>query len=722
MSAVLQFPEIKKRRILEKDWKQVEEKIKKELSRRETDAFRKQHEKIWREVDRQVYMKAPQKKHNDPQAKNDWHSAIELGELAKSSEIITADVMRLAFPTARAWFEAHVELPPMLDQMTGKNIANQKDQIFIDGTVRAFMAQQHIDFGLKSRMSLSVKEALHHGSFVVEVRKEDAMMVHEGSGIQSVSAPVWVPHSMWNCYPDPSPSVLGTNMFYTGSMIIKEYMPRYKLNELASKGTENGWMASQLKKIPKRKNTNKDVETDDIELVKYFGDCVIDRNDGDIFLPNSKVILANGVLVFYAPNKMPMGSIIYNGYEKLDVRDPYFTSPIIKNAPMHKVATVLTNKYLNIVALYGEPPLLYDGNDPSFVQSGGPVIAPGWRGATKGTAEFKTLEIGDPRAVLEGLQFVIENIKKGTGGDASRVALDTSDKTATESRIDAMRGEVRVVDFVDKLEFSLKTFLYMQHEINKQELSVYGFYNPEMDAPDFMRMTKDELPPNVHFDVVGSKGILGEEERSQKMSVVTAFASQNPMFSPLIKPAEILKEMYQDAGVKNPERFLNIPDDEMAQMESMIRAQFEQALQEKDAENFELQKQLAITKAVNDARVLEAQIKADSQAAIAEYKAEIQAQIDVLKAQLKVAETVTKQAGEAQKNINQVSVKEIAEVIGALEKLIDNEKGERETASKDMAQKIDTLTSTTETLLKEIKKPVKLKDAKGNVLKTASRD
>lgn len=638
MSAVLQFPDVKKRRISDKDWQQVEQKVKKELSRRQTDAFRKSHEKVWAEVDRQVYMKAPKKKKLDPNSV-DWHSAIELGELAKSSEIITADVMRLIFPNTRSCFESHVELPPTLDPNTGKVTSDSKQQIFVDGTVRAFMAQQHIDFGLKARMALSVKEALHHGSYVAEARQESAMMVHEGSGIQSIAAPVWVPHSMWNCYPDPSPSVIGANMLYTGSMIIREYLPRYKLEEIASRG-EDGWMTSQIRKVPKKQNKNNEVETDDIELIKYFGDCVINRNDGDIFLPNSKVILANGIIVFYAPNKLPFSPIIYNGYERLDVRDPYFTSPLIKNSPMHKVATVLANKFLDGVALWTEKPIIYDGNDPSFVMNGGPVTAPGSKTASKGSADFKTLEVGDPSVTLQGLQFVIQNIKQGTGGDASRAPLDTADKTATEARNDSMRGEVRIVDFVDKLEFSFKTFLYMQHEINKQEIQSYTFYNPEMDAPDFMRMTRQDLPENIHFDVVGSKGVLGEENRSQKMSVVTAFISQT--WPELPKKTEIAIEMYQDAGVKNPERLLNVPTDEMAEIEQRVASQYEEKIQMLEADNFGLRQDLAISKAVNDARVVDAQIKAQTQAEVTQLKAASDIQTSAVKTGLKVAETTAK--------------------------------------------------------------------------------
>ena len=720
MSAVLQFPDVKKRRVSDKDWKQVEEHIKRELNKRETDSFRKLHEKVWAEVDRQVYMRAPKKIKTDPKNNNDWHSAVELGELARASETSTADVMRLAFPTNRAWFEAHSELPPTLDPQTGQNITpKQEDQIFIDGSLRALMTQQHLDFGFQDRVELSVKEALHHGSFVAEARQESALLVHQGSGIQSLAAPVWVPHSMWNCFPDPSPAALSTNMFYTGSMIIKEYMPRYKLTEVAQQGLEEGWMASQLSKVPKRRNKNKDIETEDVELVKYFGDCVINRTDGDIFLPNSKVILANGVIVFYAPNKLSFPNIIYSGYEKLDVRDPYYISPLMKIAPMHKVATVLANKYLDAVALHTEPPIIYDGNDPMFVMNGGPTMAPGSKVPTKGSAEFKTAETGDPQAALLGLQFAIAQVKQGTGDELEK---QTGEETATKSRLKNMKGEVRTVKFVGRLEFALKVFLYMQHEINKQELEMYSLYNPEMDAPDHMRVTKDQLPQNVHFEIVGSRGILGEEERSQKTAVVISFASGNPLFAPLLKAPDILKEMLQDAGVKSPERFLNIPDDEMAQMQQQIEAKYKQIIDEGMKEIDDLNKKLAISKAVNDARLTEATLKAQSQAAIAEYKAQVQSQIDVLKTQLAIAESAAKQAGDAQKNVNQMSIKEIGDVIQALEKLIDNEKGEREADSKELTQKIDALASSTDKLLTEIKKPVKLKDAKGNVLKTASRD
>lgn len=642
--------------VTDKDWKQIEGKIKQELDKRANDPFRRQHELIWKEVDRQVSM-------TPPGVKKSWHSNIELGELAKASEIITADVMRVVFPNVRTWFEAHVEIPAQLDPQTGQNIApSQKEQIMIDGMLRAMMTQQHLDFGFKARFGLSVKEALHHGSFVAEARGEDAVLYTENGGVSSAHAPVWVPHSMWNCYPDPSPAVIGANMFYNGSMIIKEFMPLYKLRKIAEDGIEQGWMPSQIKKIQKRSNKNKDVETEDVELVKYYGDCVIDKKgEPEIFLPNSKVILANGVIVFYAPNSLPFPNIIFNGYERQDIRDPYYTSPLIKLSPMHKLASTMANDLVNVIKLHGEPPGVYDGNDPSFVENGGPVYEPGSMTATKyfgkGVQQFPT---GDPNAVISGLTLIFDQLRSGTSVDSIRAgAGDSGDRSATEARIANARSEVRVVDFVDKLEFSLKSYLYMQHEINKREIRTYSFYNPEMDAPDFMRVSGEELPENVHFDVVGARGVLGEETRSQKMTAVTAYASQNELFAPLLKPAEILKEMYLDAGVKSPERFLNVPDEEIDQIKQQIEMQYQQIIEEGKAQIFELEKKLAITQAVNDAKVQEVTMKAQIQGDVSQFKAEVAAQLESVKTGMKVAEHQS--MSQPQQDIGQVvsMVKEI---------------------------------------------------------------
>jgi len=678
-----------------KDWNQVEGKVREERDRRNGDKFRKDHEMIWKEVDRMVAMKPMQVV---GMKEDDWHSAIELGELARASEIITADVMRLIFPNTRSHFEAHIEIPPQLDPNTGENVGpNNELQTYADGVCRAMMTKQHHDFGFKHRVELSVKEALHHGSFVAKARMEDITLFSENGGIKTVRAPVWVPHSMWNCYPDPSPSIIGTNMFYTGSMIIDEYMPLHRLKQVAASGTASGWMPSQLKKVKRRQNKNKDVDTQDIELTCLHGDIIIDKSGEDIFLPNSEVILANGTIVFYRPNPYPFQRIIYNGYERLDVRDPYYTSPLIKLSPLHKLASTMANKFVDCTALNVEPPTVYDSNDPQMAMMGGPKIVPATHTGTKYMGKgVAPIPLGDPRVALEGLTAAIQQIKEGTPTENILAGKDGGDVTATQVRQDAARREVRVVDFVDKLEYSIKSFLYMQHEMNRKEMEIYAFYNPELDAPDFMRLSNDEIQYNAHFDVVGSRGILGEEELSQRMTAVTAFASGNPLFAPLLKSADLLKEMYLDAGVKNPERFLNIEDGPMQQIKQELEQKYQQLIEEGKQMIFDLREKLAIQQAVNGAKIQEATILSDMKATLSTYEAKVDAEMASIRSALKIAEHKAKQEPQ-----------DIGQVASLVKEIVKGDEQEHKKKYEDLSNKVVDITKGVKELATAVEKNTK---------------
>ncbi len=571
--------DVKKRSIRKKDWESIGEYIKNEKEERARHQFRADHETIWKEVDRQLAMQpmdiVPKGANKSEYA---WRNVLELGEIAKVSEIITADVMRITFPQDRRWFDSHVELQDF----------NADHQQSVDSKLRSMMAQQHTDFGLLERVKLSIKECLHHGSFVAEAKFDTQLMVKKGENVANVAAPIWVPHSMWNCYPDPSPSILGTSMFYTGSMIIQSYMPKYKLKQMKGEG----WMPKQYDEINEDEHEEKGRRTKDLQLKTYYGDLVIPRSDDDIYLPNCKVITANDVVVYYAPIELPYSPIIYGGYEKQDPRDPYFTSPIIKMSPHQKMGSKLASRFLDAIDLKTEPPLIYDGNDPQFILDGGPTIAPGAKSASKGSADYKAIEVGDPMAALKGLEFVVAAMQEGTGVSSIRSGALSSDRaTATEVAKTAQGGEVRTVEFIRQLTMNLRSFLYMQHELNKLHMEKYSFYNDDMMSPDFMRVTKKELPDSVHFDVVGAKGLLGEEQRINRTTAVTGFAAGNPLFAPRLAVDPILLEMYRDAGQKNPERFLNqqqgLPPQIQQQMQQMQQAiaQLQQQLNDKTAEH-----------------------------------------------------------------------------------------------------------------------------------------
>jgi hypothetical protein len=234
----------------------------------------------------------------------------------------------------------------------------------------------------------------------------------------------------------------------------------------------------------------------------------------------------------------------------------------------------------------------------------------------------------------------------------------------------------------------------MQHELNKRELGVYSFYNPEMDSPDFMRATREDLPENVHFDVVGAKGVLGQEERSQKMTAVTAFASGNPLFAPLLKPADLLKEMYMDAGTKNPERFLNIPGDEMEQIAQQIEQKYQQVIEEGKERIFELEKELAIKSAVNDAKVVEAEIKANKQGEISQFKAEVTGQLEAVKTGMKVAEHQAKQQPQ----------QDIGQVVSMVKEIVKNDDAEHKKEIEMMKGEMANITSGVKALATAVEK------------------
>ena len=567
---------IKKKRIQEKDIETIEQFVRKELSRRRESKFRKHAEERWKEVDRQVRMEKMTKVSQDGRtAPPDWHATIEIGEMSKALEIISSDVRRLIFPNDRTWFEPHIKLDGGKNEDGTIKPPDDKQQTAVDNALRSMMVQQQRDIGLKDRHELSVKEALLHGSYVAEANCEQRMMVDDGYKLKASMVPVWRPHSMWNCYPDPSPSIVVGDLFYQGSMIIVHYMPRYKLEQM----TGDGWMAKRFKKVPKGHSDDgnmperNDTEQDELEVITFYGDINVERSEDDLFFPNSKACFANGILVYFSPVELGYLPIIYRGYEKQDVRDPYFASPLMKLSPIQKTASVSLNKFLDALALKIEPPLIYDGNDAAFVRDGGPRIEPRANIATKGSGKVTALETGDPQAALAGFSQAMQIIQQGLGVDAVRSGTTApSGRTAYEINKVAQSAEIRTLDFIDKLEPGLESYLYMQHDLNKKYLKTYSYYNDDLNAPDYLTASKAELPEYVKFNVTGSKSTLGEEQRISRTSEVTAFLLGNPLTAEKVNLDEVSKTMYQDAGIQNPARLLNIELGQDPQAKKLVDA------------------------------------------------------------------------------------------------------------------------------------------------------
>ncbi len=625
------------KRITQENWDKVEAFVNDEHESRKTSETRKDHERIWTEVDRQIRMKPKTRVDTagkEIDVKKDWHNAIELGELSTASEVIASDVMRIIFQSV--WFQPHAELKWPIDEETGLPKINDDKQEIADGLLRNLMVQQHKDFGLKARFRLSVKESLHHGGFCAEVRMEEQLLVREGSKIRKVAAPVWVPYSMWNTYPDPSPMVIGTNMFYTGNMILVEYLPYAKLKDYA-KG--DGWMTKRLAQVEKSKKG----DGKDVELVKFKGDIYIDRSTDSIYLPNSEVILANGKLVYYAPAELDYPNVIYSGYERQDVRDPYYTSPIIKLSPTQQIASIVANKFLDGIALHVEPPIEYDSNDADYAANGGPVIAPGAKTGTRSVgAGMKALMVGDPNIALGGYTLTTQQMKEGLGVSANRSGVRQNDReTATAANLANQGAEVRTMEFVSQLEpQALMPFLYMQHDWNRRKMKEYDFYNDEMHTPDFMRATRKDIDANCHFEITGSRGLLGEEKRRTALKSSVAFFSGNPLFAGRLDPDTIIMDTFRDDGKKNPEEWVKAAEkglppqvqqqmQQMGQMIQQLQGELQQAKSGEQAKLAKLQLDKYVADqdhdiAMRELAMQEAALSADAQSNNADRIAQLQ--------------------------------------------------------------------------------------------------
>ena len=550
-------------RIMQKDFDSIVEFIKNELERRERSDFRRKHERVWKEVERQIQMEPPSTKHLSGKKDEDWHAAIQLGELADASEILAADVMRLAFPTDRTWFSPHVDMGQTVDPI---------EQRASDDVLRNLMAQQHFDFGLRDRVKLSVKEALHHGGFVAEVEWHKMAKFHDGSRVEELGAPAWIPYSMWDSFPDPSPQVVGTDLFYRGSMILKRSITQ-----------------ASFRKDPKFINKDKVLrelsEGDDVKLVIYYGNLFLPRKKKKgLFLPNRKTMISGEHIVFSGINEAPYSPIIYTGYEKDDPRDPYYTSPIVKRSPMHILATHMANKFADGIDLRTYPPIAYNNLDQRFASEGGPDIAPNAKFPTVGNADIKEITVGDPSWAREGMIMFVQSVREGTGVDSVRKGVGTNtEQTATEVVKSDQKSEIRVVDFVGTLERQgLNTFLYMQNDLNRKNLASYPFYNNEMHTPDFMRLSKSDLSRPVRFDVTGSRQLLGEEQRTARFINTMGLLAQNPMTQQQIDWPEVARQMVEDTGQKDPERFLlqgELVDPQVEQLQQQLAATQQEAQQ-----------------------------------------------------------------------------------------------------------------------------------------------
>jgi len=216
-----------------------------------------------------------------------------------------------------------------------------------------------------------------------------------------------------------------------------------------------------------------------------------------------------------------------------------------------------------------------------------------------------------------------------------------------------------------------------------------------------MTINGKEIPKNVVFDVVGSRGAIGEKARSTAVASVTAGLLSHPKTQDIPNVLEIAKMAYQDAGVKNPERIMNTQKPEVPQEVQQQMQQMQQQMQELQGQNQELEKKLAITKAVNEAKVVETVKRSKVNADSKEYTTMLEGELAKVKAAIEMAKA---------RNDGSVSLGDINAMHDTLTRLLQEPEEEKKEPG---------VSEAVTALLDKVSQPIKLQVIRGQDGKVA---
>lgn len=541
-----------RRRLSEKDFTLIASYGVDELRRREGEQRRKDLERQWKEVDRQVAMTPLDRVDNkgQPIAELAWLPLLELPWQAQALELLCADARRLMFPDDRDYFNVHAAMSTKemddlqggtliagLDEaeervvgLLGKERLDQEDiDAICEGTIQHFESM----YSYRDVWDRLNAEAFKYGTFVARARLVNFdKFPQDFRGVYSERQriPMLIARSVKNTYLDDLASAVMHEGMYVAPMIMERYWQNLvDIRKAAAKGSSDptdergGWRPRMVETLEPAEKARKDVE-----VIEMEGDLVIPRVQGRaMFLPNVIVTIAVGgggpVVIRYREREFGFRSYITGAYHQDDVESPYGVSPLIKGVPIQKGATEAYIYMLAAGKLNTIPPVTWNPSDQNLEAQGGPVIEPGASWASV----FPVLpqKVGEPLALLQVFQILAAQYENLTGVTAPRLGAQTkSHQTAFAIDTEVTRGVVRTVDYVRTvLDGSMRTWLSMAWEMIRS-LGEQVVYLPKFQG--YVRIAGNKLPSRVTFDVFGQAGPLEEREKKAQKQQAIAFALQ----------------------------------------------------------------------------------------------------------------------------------------------------------------------------------------------------
>ncbi len=533
-----------KRRFDQRDWDYIADFGVEEFERRKN--ARKDREKQWAEIDRQIAMEpelAFKKLPNGQiDVKKNWMSEIELPLQAQALEVLTADARRLMFPTTGNFFRAHAETTDdyykrinfesiiMGDQTEVPSHINQDNA---DKLVEGYLTHLFKQGDFPTRIDRINAESFKYGMGVGRARMETkSVYIHEARGVrkENKKLPVLVPCSIKNLLLDePMPSMHSAQIL--GPMhIAEDYIKFTNIQLAANSGStdpdneDGGWMPAAFKKVQPDKEGY-------VRLIELEGDLIVPRKTTrNMVIPGAIVTIAIGgkdkggkggtatrAVIRFRFRKYPFSSYLLFPYHYESANEAYPTSPLMKGRPVQMLCTDAANRLLDSAMLKTAPPIGYDRSDMVFAQNGGPEVYPfaQWPSTDKITVHSEVG--GDPAALAGMLAQGLSMYSDLTGMLPGRLGAQTvSHTTAFAKDSELQRGAVRTVDYVNQSgEGPMLRWLDMAYQMGRDSMKKNEKFSFFIEAyGGFVEIDKAHLPDCATFDWLGAGG---PNDQNQKM-------------------------------------------------------------------------------------------------------------------------------------------------------------------------------------------------------------
>lgn len=566
------------------DWALIAENIVDQHRKRKNDPERKHLQKVWKDIDRQIKMKAASHHKMTADGKVDrnkaWMPECELPNQAETLEVLTSDGRRLMFPDYTKWFRAHacltddylkrVDFQSLVsgDDKEVPSVINQDDA---DRLVESVVMHWQRQYDFYGHMDLINGESFKYGVGIGRVRLADKRIFQSRTGYKSRKIPILVPGTIKNTYlPDDDISIMAQGFVLSPAIITDGKMKLEDLKLAAEKGSNDpndingGWMPAMLK----------GVEGDDkgmVEVVEWEGDLVVPRKTvKSIYVPNTicTVVISSGKdqsvarVVRCRINKYSFSPTIVFPYHREDVESPYGGSPLMKGHPIQLATVDILNRLMEASALNTQPPIGYDREDMWFAQEGGPLIFPGVQWGTIG--DIKVHEIGDPSGLFNVYLGFLKQYSDVTGITAPRLgAQSVSHTTAYAKQVEMSQGESRTVDYVKStLSNPLFRYLNAAWQIGRDNFESTSLFMDEYNG--WVDLKKDHLPDEVAFEPVGVDEPAEDAQikSTQTQALMGAIQieelrmkTMGPNFQPLIDFGKVQEQLLRLGGITDVAAF-----------------------------------------------------------------------------------------------------------------------------------------------------------------------